>query len=192
MRWNCAVCGNKTCQEGKMRKYVDDSFMEKYHHGEDEKIFRVASTVEAEGYMKLTRLEEIIKFAKDVGFSHVGIAFCIGLEEEAKVLYNVLKKHFKVSSVCCKVCGINKDDMGVPKIRKDNPFEAMCNPIAQAQLLNESNTDLNIICGLCIGHDILFTKHSQAPVTTFVVKDRVLSHNPVGALYSNYYKNLFL
>lgn len=31
------------------------------------------------------------------------------------------------------------------------------------------------------------TKHSQAPVTTLVVKDRVLAHNPAGALYSAYY-----
>ena len=32
-----------------------------------------------------------------------------------------------------------------------------------------------------MGHDILFTKHSKAPVTTLAVKDRVLTHNPLGA-----------
>ena len=57
---------------------------------------------------------------------------------------------------------------------------------------NKETTDLNIILGLCIGHDILFTQHSEAPVTTIVVKDRVLAHNPVGAIYSNYYlRNVF-
>jgi len=188
---NCALCGKKTCHEGEMCMDVDESFMEKYHKGENEKIFRTASKVEAEWYMKIPRLKEIIIFAKEVGYEHIGIAFCIGLEDEAKVLCKILKRHFKVSSVCCKVCAVSKDDMGVPKIIEGR-YESMCNPIGQAHLLNESNTDLNIICGLCIGHDILFTRHSNAPVTTYVVKDRVLGHNPVSALYSNYYKNLFL
>ena len=47
---------------------------------------------------------------------------------------------------------------------------------------------MNILVGLCVGHDMLFTKHSKAPVTTFIVKDRVLAHNPAGAIYSGYYK----
>ncbi len=68
----------------------------------------------------------------------------------------------------------------------------MCNPIGQAAILNAEETELNIIIGLCIGHDILFTEHSDAPVTTLAVKDRVLAHNPLGAVYSRYYlKNVF-
>ena len=59
--------------------------------------------------------------------------------------------------------------------------------MGQALVLNKEKTDLNVILGLCIGHDILFTQHSQAPVTTLAVKDRVLAHNPLGAIYSNYY-----
>ncbi|WP_442920361.1 DUF1847 domain-containing protein [Methanococcoides sp.] len=27
--------------------------------------------------------------------------------------------------------------------------------------------------GLCIGHDALFTQHSDAPVTTIALKDRI-------------------
>ncbi|GHV11626.1 hypothetical protein AGMMS49938_02650 [Fibrobacterales bacterium] len=61
----------------------------------------------------------------------------------------------------------------------------MCNPVMQAELLNEQKTDLNIIMGLCVGHDMLFSGASKAPVTTLVVKDRVLCHNPVGALYTS-------
>ena len=58
--------------------------------------------------------------------------------------------------------------------------------------LNRAETDLNIIVGLCVGHDILFTKYSDAPVTTLVVKDRVAGHNPVSVLYGQnfYYKRL--
>ena len=48
------------------------------------------------------------------------------------------------------------------------------------------------VMGLCVGHDILFNKHSHAPTTTLVVKDRVLMHNPAAALYhaDGYYQNL--
>ena len=36
-----------------------------------------------------------------------------------------------------------------------------------------------MLVGLCVGHDSLFIKYSEAPVTTLVTKDRVLAHNPV-------------
>ena len=66
----------------------------------------------------------------------------------------------------------------------------MCNPIAQAVLLNEQKTQLNIVVGLCVGHDSLFYKYSDAMVTTLITKDRVLAHNPAGAVYcaEGYYK----
>ena len=59
----------------------------------------------------------------------------------------------------------------------------MCNPIAQAKLLNEQQTEFNIEIGLCVGHDTLFLRHSKVPTTVMIVKDRVLQHNPVAALY---------
>ena len=62
----------------------------------------------------------------------------------------------------------------------------------QARILNREGTDLNVIVGLCVGHDTLFIKHSEAPVTCLIVKDRVLAHNPAAALYASgsYYKRL--
>ena len=70
--------------------------------------------------------------------------------------------------------------------------EALCNPVLQARLLNKEKTDLNVIIGLCVGHDSLFIKYSKAPVTTLITKDRVLGHNPAAALYTSgfYYKRL--
>ena len=65
-----------------------------------------------------------------------------------------------------------------------NSSNTMCNPIGQAKLLNEAKTDLNIVLGLCVGHDTLFFKYSDAPVTVLAVKDRVLAHNPLGAVYT--------
>jgi uncharacterized metal-binding protein len=51
---------------------------------------------------------------------------------------------------------------------------------------------LDYLIGLCVGHDSLFFKHSDAPVTVLVAKDRVLGHNPVAALYTShsYYRRL--
>lgn len=68
----------------------------------------------------------------------------------------------------------------------------MCNPIMQAKILNEQATDLNIVMGLCVGHDSLFYKYSEALTTTLVTKDRVLGHNPAAALYTaeSYYSRL--
>jgi uncharacterized metal-binding protein len=120
-----------------------------------------------------------------MGYHKLGLAFCIGLSEEARKVREVLKD-FEVVSVCCKICGINKDDFNLEKI-ENQKFEASCNPIGQATILNKEKTEFNIVLGLCIGHDTLFYKHSEAPVTTLAVKDRVLAHNPLGAIYSAYY-----
>jgi len=59
----------------------------------------------------------------------------------------------------------------------------MCNPVMQAKYLNKNKTDLNVLIGLCVGHDSLFYKYAEAPVTTLVSKDRVLAHNTAAALY---------
>ena len=93
---------------------------------------------------------------------------------------------FEVSSVICKTGGIDKSEAGIPgqyRVRPERSFEAMCNPVAQAMLLNSQHTQLNISLGLCVGHDALFAKFSDALVTTLVVKDRALANNPVGAIY---------
>ena len=49
-----------------------------------------------------------------------------------------------------------------------------------------------MVVGLCVGHDSLFYKYSKALCTTLITKDRVLAHNPAGALYQSraYYKRL--
>ena len=60
-----------------------------------------------------------------------------------------------------------------------------CNPILQAKMLNKEKTDMNIVVGLCVGHDSLFYKYAEALTTTLVVKDRVMGHNPVAALYTS-------
>jgi uncharacterized metal-binding protein len=173
--------------------------------GEDARMARVAARVEGLCYQPIpgseavnarwTRVEDTIAFAKLMGYSVIGVATCIGLLDETRRLTAVLEAQgFEVASACCKTGSIDKLELGLMEQDKVRPgtFEPACNPIAQARLLNQVGTDMNVIVGLCVGHDMLFTKHSEAPVTTLVVKDRVTGHNPVSVLYGQnfYYKRL--
>jgi uncharacterized metal-binding protein len=135
----------------------------------------------------LCRIEEIIRFSEASGFKKLGIAFCIGLADEAYQIASIFKQHFRVESSCCKMSGLDKKDYDMIRIAPGG-FEVACNPIGQARILNRAKTDLNIQLGLCIGHDILFQKYSEAPVTVLAVKDRVLANNPLGAIYSSYWR----
>lgn len=186
MKFKCAECGKaNACYQGKSC-YDQGLIQPEYQEGDNLKILKTASRLEAEYYMQLNRLQELILFAKEMGYKRLGLGFCVGLAKEARILSEVLGKHFEVESVICKVGGVDKKTFDLPNII-DERYEACCNPIGQAKYLAKVGTDLNIIVGLCVGHDILFTKYSEAPVTTLVVKDRVLAHNPLGAIYSNYW-----
>ena len=154
-----------------------------------------SARTEASGYCRSTRIEEIMDFARRIGATKLGIAHCVGLMEEAKAAREIfLGNGFQVEAICCKVGTIEKEKVGLKDEEKVHPgqFEALCNPVAQAELLAQAGTQLNVLIGLCVGHDSLFFKHSRAPVTVLVAKDRVLGHNPVAALYTSgsYYQRL--
>jgi uncharacterized metal-binding protein len=154
-----------------------------------------SARTEAAGYCRATRVEEIMDFARRMGWTHLGIAHCAGLMEEAKAARDIfLARGFRVSAVCCKVGSIDKEDMGLSDAEKVRPgeFEPLCSPVGQAALLAEAGTEFNVVIGLCVGHDSMFFMHSQAPATVLVAKDRVLGHNPVAALYTShsYYRRL--
>ncbi|HMM22258.1 MAG TPA: DUF1847 domain-containing protein [Selenomonadales bacterium] len=139
------------------------------------------------------RLQEIMEFARRMGYRKLGVAFCGGLHQEAAVFCKILTDNgFDVVSAMCKVGGVDKSAIGVEENEKVRPcsFEPMCNPIGQALVLNEAKTQFNILVGLCVGHDSLFLKYAEAPVTVFAVKDRVLGHNPLAAIYTcdSYYR----
>jgi uncharacterized metal-binding protein len=163
--------------------------------GLDATLAHAAAEVEGLYYGKLTRVEETLAFARRIGASRIGIASCVGLIEETRLFAKILRLGgMEPYTVLCKVGSIDKTEIGIPetlKIRQGGK-EACCNPILQAKLLNSQKTDLNVIVGLCVGHDSLFIRYSEAPVTTLVVKDRVLAHNPVAALHltKTYYSRL--
>lgn len=152
----------------------------------DAVISRASAEVEGLYYGKINRVEETIAFARRIGARRIGIATCVGLIEETRILVEILRTAgFETRTALCKAGSIDKTEIGVPETLKINRgFEACCNPILQARLLNREKTGLNVIMGLCVGHDSLFSRHSEAPVTTLVAKDRVLGHNPVAGLYT--------
>jgi uncharacterized metal-binding protein len=159
----------------------------------EKKLAANAGIVEATGYLQWPRLKDTIEFAELMDYKKLGIAFCIGLQKEASTVSKILEKYgFEVFSVMCKTGSIPKSEVGVPEEYQWTSKTGYtigyvtCNPIGQAMLLNKAETDMNIIVGLCVGHDILFTKHSKAPVTTLIAKDRVTGHNPAAVLYTYY------
>ena len=167
-----------------------------YDDPETRKISRESARVESEGYCKWTRVEEIIQFAKRMGYRKIGIANCISFVDYAYVLSGILESHgFEVVSVACKNGSIPKEELGIAEHEKVRPgqFEALCNPVCQAEILNASGCEFNVVLGLCIGHDSLFFRHAKGLTTVLVAKDRVLGHNPLPALQlaDTYYSRLW-
>jgi len=182
----CDRCNHYDCSDGKDCFDLQEESLALYNN--DPELLRTAKAaarVESRFYGAATRLEEIALFAKEAGFKHLGVAYCVGFKEEARVVCDMLRAHFKVTSACCKVGGVPKKALGFPPVRKGRD-ESICNPVGQAELLNRAGTHFNIIMGLCVGHDALFQQASKALVTTFVAKDRVLAHNPIGAVHCSY------
>lgn len=165
---------------------------------------KAATIVEGEGYTDKEkgygavrpirpRILEVIAFAKQMRYERVALIFCIGLRKEAAVVHQIFERHgLHVLSVACKVGRASKDVLAITEDQKVAPGsdESMCNPILQAKLANRYRSQFNVLLGLCVGHDSLFFKHADAPSTVLAVKDRVLAHNPLAAVYQSesYYR----
>jgi uncharacterized metal-binding protein len=163
-----------------------------YEDEENNRVSVISAQIENEFYLQYTRVEEVMEFSRRMGFHKIGIATCVGLIEESRILARILRKNgFEVYGAVCKIGSFLKADVGVSQDDMTRTGAVMCNPIMQAEVLNQAGTDFNVVMGLCVGHDSLFYKYSEALVTTLVAKDRVLAHNPVGALYQAkaYYRN---
>ena len=132
----CARCDNKQCRDGRDCFGQAEMHTGLYADRDITRLQRAAAAVEAERYGQETRLGEIIELARHLGCRKIGLAFCVGLSEEARIIETILTKEFGVVSVCCKVCGIDKKDFDLPYIRNTD-FESMCNPAGQADLLNK-------------------------------------------------------
>jgi uncharacterized metal-binding protein len=216
----CAACGHardkKACRNvgGKSPDFcpmvtspeVIEAALELYRDPWIRELARQASIQEAEGYGDRhhkpwvkkpikTRIEEIWEFAHRMGYKKIGLAYCDGLAAEARVVADLFAAHdLEVVSVNCKVGAVPKESIGLLDDEKIKPggHESMCNPISQAYLLNAAGTELNVLLGLCVGHDALFLRHVNAPCTVLAAKDRVTGHNPLAAVYAvgSYFERL--
>jgi uncharacterized metal-binding protein len=215
----CAKCKPKLCTKGITdearlpdfcpiinHKDLMEEVKEKYKSEEFQKFFQCSAMLEKECYdIKAIREEgrivplrprirEIAEFAKKIEAKKIGLAFCSGLIDEGGRINVILDKHgLDVCSAICSCGALDKSEAGLSdeyKIHSPEGFEASCNPLMQAELLNKANTAFNVLVGLCVGHDMLFSKYCDAPVTTLIVKDRLTGHNPVISLYTRYHRDL--
>ena len=178
----------------------------RYGQAELAEFARQASIQEAQGYQGRCpgnlsprpfkpRLLEIAEFAEKMGYGRLGLVFCVGLAREARKVADFLSERgFEVVSVICKAGRIPKEELGVRDDQKIVPGspEAMCNPLLQAITLNRFRTEFNIVMGLCVGHDSIFLKNSDAYCTVLAAKDRPTGHNPLAAVYTldSYYRHI--
>lgn len=205
--YTCAKCGPRGCSIQDLsqslpecpskNQELQERARKEYQQPENLRIAHQSSCTEADGYGRDTRLMEIIHFMKRCGYRRIGFAFCGGLASEAREVAHILEYHgFDVVSVVCKNGAVPKSAIGIldqETCSGNAGQEVMCNPIAQAMALNDAKTEFNIMLGLCVGHDTLFFKYVEAPVTVLAVKDRVTGHNPLAAVYcaKSYYKKVF-
>lgn len=199
---DCAIVGCRTpdglhpdfCPGQKLSQQQKEEVNNLYLHDEEiKKIAMAAAEVEGYFYGRMTRVEECMEFARRIGARKIGLAICAGLMREGNIVARILRSNgFEVYGICCKVGAVTKAELNVDANCIRHKGECICNPLMQARLLNQQETDLNIILGLCVGHDSLFYKYSQALCTTLITKDRVLGHNPAAAIYTaqSYYKKL--
>lgn len=186
--------------------YLIDEVRNEYRDSPIREFALQASVQEGEGYSEREpgntapkpakpRILEIAEFAGRMNYSKLGLVFCTGLSREAAIVESFLSdKGFRVVSVMCKAGRIPKEEIGVKDHEKIRPGtnESMCNPILQALALNKAGTEFNIVMGLCVGHDSVFFKYSEAFCTVLVAKDRITGHNPLAAIYTlnSYYRYL--
>ena len=207
MNFTCADCPSKACEDylfekmpnekACVTKKVDPELFKGLYDEEDLRIANSAAKVESRGYCRWTRVEETMAFAHNMGYKKIGLGFCTGFSREAETFAKILRANgFEVEAACCKCGSISKEFIGIKQeqfVHPENEMEIMCNPAGQAEYLSEQGCDMNVVLGLCVGHDTLFMRHSKVPVTVLTGKDRALAHNPVGALYlaDSYLKRVY-
>lgn len=196
--FSCYLCATKECQPGYRKGIPSFCMATKFHDvleetkktyalPEESRIYRASAAVTTKGIGKWTRVQEAIEFAKELQIKKVGLASCMALIEEMAMVGELFAgAGFTVVSAGCKVGQVQPEDRGFPELKGFK--STTCNPIAQAEILNREGTELNYTLGLCLGHDILFNRHSKAPASTLIVKDRVTGQNPVQALYASQHR----
>jgi len=178
---NCTTCEDRVCH--KQQKSCDRESFVRYKNVEQyldvlhsEIIKAAAELVDSGRAGTLSRLEEIMEFAKRMNYQKLGIAYCYGMEKQAKAIEKLLMDEwFDVSSVSCSVGGLRQSEINIESCS----HKVSCNPLGQAEQLNAEKVDLTLVVGICMGHDILLNRNLSMDFTTLVVKDRKYNHAPL-------------
>ncbi len=177
---NCLLCPGKSCQTTVScgaEKFSAEVVLDKYRQEDEAAIVRGASSLVDDGRAgKLSRIQEVIEFAEGQGYKKVGLAYCYGMETEAKLIRDqFLKRNIPCVGISCTTGGLSQNEVN----SQSTLTGVSCNPISQAQQMMKDKVDLAVAIGLCLGHDILFQKEFKGDQTTLVVKDRVYNHSPL-------------
>jgi len=172
MHVDCAACDRYACRVGRLDATPDDcpmrgpfpSYEELYATDEARRLLYHSARVEAEGYGRWVRVHEVAELSRRMGYRRLGVAYCPDMEREARLTARILRSE------------------GLRVIVPDPGDD--CDPGGQAAFLATRGTQLNVLAGMCVGHDALFIRQSRTLVTSLVVRDRRLAHNPVAALYT--------
>lgn len=180
---DCTRCNTKSCRTTESchsEKFDAEALMATYHLPNNQKIIQAAASLVDNGKAgTLSRLQEVIEFSKNMNFNRIGIAYCYGMELDAALVAQIFRESgFKIVPVSCTTGGFKQSDVN----SESSIGKVSCNPLAQAEQINNENVDFTITMGLCLGHDIIFQKQIKSYTTTLVVKDRVHNNNPIKAL----------
>lgn len=178
---NCTTCDDKVCR--KQQTSCDRESFEKaevigrYKEAANSEIVKAAAELVDSGRAgTLSRIEEIIEFAKRMNYQKLGLAYCYGMEKYAKAIETLLTDEwFDVSAVSCSVGGLKQSEVNEASCI----HKVSCNPLGQAEQLNAEKVDLTLVVGICLGHDILLNRTLIMDFTTLVVKDRKNNHAPL-------------
>lgn len=177
---NCLACSMKSCRKTiscGAESFDIDTALDRYHENNNQQVIqKAAHLVDGGRAGSLSRMQEIVEFAKEMKYQNIGIAYCYGMERLAQQVRSILvSEGLHAFGVSCTVGAFSQDAVNV----QSTLTGVSCSPLNQAAQLKAQKADLAIVIGLCMGHDILFNREFDGDVTTLVVKDRTNNHAPV-------------
>jgi uncharacterized metal-binding protein len=180
---DCTQCVTKTCRTTAScgaERFDADQLISQYAEPVSQQIVAAAASLVDDGKAgTLSRIQEIIAFVKTMKYQKVGLAYCYGMEGEARAMRAVFRNAgIRLHTVSCTIGGLPQSVVNSSSCN----LHVSCNPLGQAHQLNAEGTDFVVLMGICLGHDVLLQRNLSADFTTVVVKDRVYAHQPLAAL----------
>lgn len=184
--FDCTACQGQECLIGKDCAGIARLSLQQAASTTVSQEIRMGAYVSSDCLGIMCRMEEFIEYCTGMEYSTIGLAFCVDLMKESRILVDLLRRKFKVVAVGCKVGAVDKTDLNLPRMTS-SAFEPACNPVGQAMILKKNNCDIAVSVGLCMGADVVFQRNLSVPHTCLIVKDKLLANNPSAALFSKFH-----